>query len=148
MNTIQPISQKERALAVTAHLGYLVLAVAVTLTVLSRWLILPSGLAVFGLGMWAVHTAGDSPFLENHLLQARRHHEMALLTALAMAAFSVWAGIFTWGIGAVMTLMALPIFLVAWMLPTAAAARHALQGEPYQYKLERRLVRSRESLAV
>lgn len=132
------IPLSERLLAAVPHLGYLPVACAIGLALanhqLAPWVL------VFGL-IWTVFSLiafrwePGSPFLRDHLHQARRYHSWGAVTAVSLAAFFTYLAIFTWGLGAVVALFVLPVAMLAWMVPTWAAAYDAVRGHEHHYQV-------------
>ena len=90
-------------------------------------------LAVLGV-LWLIGytVARSSEFVRLHSRQAEGYHRLGIMLGAALAAFVVWAAIFTWGLGAPLVILLVPA-AIYWMAPTFKGASRALQGKPYTY---------------
>ena len=130
-------STHERLMAACMHLGYIPVALAfLGAIIVPKWVV---GFALFSL-VWTIAAMAwfqrepRQEFLRSHLLEARRYHRFAVVSALLLLAFLVYVTIFTWGGGAILFIGLIPL-AVMWMAPTWKAAVSAYRGRPYEYRM-------------
>lgn len=132
------IPMSERLLAALPHLGYLPVAFAIGLALadhrLAPW-VLAFGLIWTVVSLMAFRWEPGSPFLREHIREARRYHSGGAVTLISLIAFFTYVAIFTWGAGAVVAFFVLPVVLMAWVVPTWAAAYDAVRGREHHYEV-------------
>jgi hypothetical protein len=136
MADVEP-SIQDRIGAAVVHLGYLPVGFAFLAALVFRG----SGPDMLAFSIiWTIaalviyRQEPSREFLRDHLRQARGYHGRGVSAGVCAVALTIYFSFFTWGLATTIALVAGPIALVAWMVPTWKAAWAALQGKQYSYE--------------
>lgn len=144
-------TSRDRWMATTAHLGYVPAGLALVASIIWPQATLPL-LALAALwtvfGLYELNQEPDSPFVREHVHQARRYHRRAAVATVWFIVAVFYLSVFTWGVVGAIGIILAPIALVAWMVPTWRAALAAQHGQVYRYEANRLTPAGRESAVL
>ena len=124
----------ERGLAAASHMAYLGLAVVALLAWSSGDLIAPLALLAVSLGLYAALCVWPSPFVREHARASVRYQLLGMGATLVLLFAAGWLAIFTWGLGLIVFILAAPLAVGLWMMPTVTGMKRALHGEEFHYR--------------